>query len=566
MRTTLRRPAIAVALALALSGCADAVSPSGGAADARVAPPADGAPLPPLDARVRPDAGRGGGFMDACQDNLDCASGWCVQFGDLDVCTVTCLDQGCPAGWGCRAVQNTGADVVSICVPPRPADRLCHGCAGDADCPGGRCYRLGDRSVCGLDCRNDQGCPPDYECREVSSARECVPRSLTCACDDCDAGPPDAAPADAHVADARPADAHVADARPVPDAHVVDAAVPDAAMPDAHIVDARPAPDARAVDAAPPIPDARIVDARLPDAAMPDAAIPDAAIPDAMPVPDAAPPVPDAMLVPDAAPKLPYGSVCDRASDCQSDLCVGDPVQGRGRCTLQCVHAADCPGIDACLPAGGGVNVCFRNETGSPCLGPAGCVEGICLTPPDPVPWVTVQPICVSRCEDGRHCPAGYRCDVVQTNQGPTRACTPDVAPINTCPDGFIEECVGTCAVPRGRNELDVTLCLNEGGAGYCSCTCVSAADCPAGFACSRVGLSEDPTRPGVCLAMSGYRCPIQGARGAPDQCLSLTCVTPDEGADASYCSAPCTHDVDCPADYTCSFVAGEGACVPAAP
>jgi hypothetical protein len=274
---------------------------------------------------------------------------------------------------------------------------------------------------------------------------------------------------------------------------------------------------------------------------------------------DAAPPPVDA-----APPGLPYGAPCDRASECESDLCVGDPATGRGRCTQLCVRPADCPGIDPCLPAGGGVNVCFRNETGAACRDGRGCVEGICLTPPDPVPWVDVQPICDSRSENNDKCPAGYRCDVVQTDRGPTRACAPDVEVINTCPNGFIEECAGTCSVRLG-DPLDVTRCLSErdGGPGYCTCTCNSAADCPDGFACSRVGLSDDPTRPGICLAISGYRCPTGGF----DQCLSLTCATPDDdegGLAASFCTAPCVRNVDCPAGHTCQDFGGEGACVPA--
>jgi hypothetical protein len=126
-----------------------------------------------------------GGFREACSDNLDCASRWCVPFEDHNVCTQTCLDEGCPDGWNCHAVANTNPDVVFICFPP--GNRLCGGCVQDADCPGGRCYGLDGLNVCGLDCETDETCPQEYACQKVFEAadapKQCVPRTQSCTCD-----------------------------------------------------------------------------------------------------------------------------------------------------------------------------------------------------------------------------------------------------------------------------------------------------------------------------------------------------------------------------------------------
>ncbi len=63
---------------------------------------------------------------DSCEANEECQSGFCVLVrGQERVCTRRCAnDQECPEDWICRQVTNAGADVTFICVP-RDAD-----CAG----------------------------------------------------------------------------------------------------------------------------------------------------------------------------------------------------------------------------------------------------------------------------------------------------------------------------------------------------------------------------------------------------------------------------------------------------
>jgi len=164
-----------------------------------VSPAGDGGAIPDsgdldlglrvLDARVREDMGRFGdgglrGFRESCVDNLDCESGYCVPFEDGNVCTVTCLDDGCPGGWGCRAVANTEPDVVFVCFPPD--NRLCALCVDDADCPGGRCHVLDGVGVCGSDCEDDSTCPKDYICAAVvegdDAPKQCIPKTRSCTC------------------------------------------------------------------------------------------------------------------------------------------------------------------------------------------------------------------------------------------------------------------------------------------------------------------------------------------------------------------------------------------------
>ena len=361
-----------------------------------------------------------------------------------------------------------------------------------------------------------------------------------------------------------------------PDAALPDMAL-DMALPDMAVADpdlAVPDPDMAVVDLdmAVPDPDMAVPD---PDMAVPD---PDMAPPDpdmAPPDPDMAPPDPDmAPPDPDMAPPEPdmappplgaYGAPCMAAAECASGICVNDPEAVGGICTVGCDDADGCPGGDVCLPAENGAGVCFRPETGDPCNDGRGCLSGICATPPDPVPWITVQSVCADRCSANRHCPLGFNCGVVESNDGPVRACISAVRQINTCNNGRRIDCIGTCVVPQGRDPQDINLCLdinNNVGPGYCSCTCRTSADCPAGYGCQLAPeLSGDLGRPGICLAMAGYRCPFEARNPNVLQCPSLSCLGEDD-LDASYCTVLCRNDLDCPTDYTCEDVGGAMACV----
>jgi len=170
------RRIIALCCVLSSFGCDDASTGTEGAGGDAGEQELDGATggnggfVPPdstvrFDARVGPDGGRLGAFREPCEDNLDCASRWCVPFEDRNVCSQTCLDEGCPDNWGCHAVANTEPDVVFICFPP--GNRLCGVCLGDGDCANGRCHELDGQLVCGINCNDDSTCPPGNTCEDV---------------------------------------------------------------------------------------------------------------------------------------------------------------------------------------------------------------------------------------------------------------------------------------------------------------------------------------------------------------------------------------------------------------
>ncbi|MCA9540717.1 MAG: hypothetical protein KC620_17580, partial [Myxococcales bacterium] len=140
---------------------------------------------PSIDEGAEEDEGPELGELgERCERNQDCASGYCVRFGDQNVCSQTCLRGGCPEGWECRVVSNTRPDVTSVCVPPD--NTLCGFCLDSEQCPNGRCFELDRRPVCGLDCETNEACPANYTCREVEadgeSVRQCVPVTDSCTC------------------------------------------------------------------------------------------------------------------------------------------------------------------------------------------------------------------------------------------------------------------------------------------------------------------------------------------------------------------------------------------------
>jgi hypothetical protein len=329
----------------------------------------------------------------------------------------------------------------------------------------------------------------------------------------------------------------------------------------------RPAPDA---GDAPPRPDA----ARPP---RPDAARP------VLPRDAAPPPPPDAAL---PAGDRAYGDPCDCASQCASGFCVENPHlpegEGRGSCTEVCQPQVGCPGVDRCVPAevppdkagcppaghdlqvGDRVNVCVTNETGIPCnvQDPVACrIEGTCVQPPDAIPGVIpVQAACAAGCGRDDDCPPGFNCAVQNIGGRQVQVCSPGTTVINICPGGDFLQCgQGTCPNPGGRNEADITFCLQLGqGDGYCSCSCGSSADCPAGFACSRNVIDTgDPSRAGICLPMAGYTCRPQ--QGGELSCPSQACAGVAEGELFGRCTAPCQADRDCPAGYVCNDVDNQG-------
>jgi hypothetical protein len=72
-----------------------------------------------------------GCFLEPCQENGDCQSGWCVEYLGDGVCTQTCQED-CPPGWSCKQVGASDPDLVYVCVSDHA--NLCKPCATAADC------------------------------------------------------------------------------------------------------------------------------------------------------------------------------------------------------------------------------------------------------------------------------------------------------------------------------------------------------------------------------------------------------------------------------------------------
>jgi len=108
-----------------------------------------------------------GCFLDPCDENVDCLSGWCVDHLGESVCTQPCTEE-CPPGWMCQQVAGTYPDLVYVCVSNFA--NLCRPCAAGHDCKsvGGSedvCVDYGEEgSFCGGTCSETGDCPPGFSC------------------------------------------------------------------------------------------------------------------------------------------------------------------------------------------------------------------------------------------------------------------------------------------------------------------------------------------------------------------------------------------------------------------
>jgi len=126
-----------------------------------------------------------------CKDNDECDTGYCIETLEGKECAEFCHEE-CPPGFTCSKVQSY-PDVIEICVFLHP--RLCMPCIENDDCkedvspdsmavcvsydPNGR--------FCGSGCDDEEDCPEDFDCQEVTSVvgsivMQCVPKSGECVC------------------------------------------------------------------------------------------------------------------------------------------------------------------------------------------------------------------------------------------------------------------------------------------------------------------------------------------------------------------------------------------------
>ena len=132
-----------------------------------------------------------GAFGWPCNDNSDCASGYCVESANGMVCTGPCVED-CPEGWLCLQSSGSGSDQIFLCQPQHP--RLCFPCQSHDTCtanglfPGSRCVDAGDDgSFCGSACATDEDCPGEFSCLEITfhdrgTGLQCVPTADECDC------------------------------------------------------------------------------------------------------------------------------------------------------------------------------------------------------------------------------------------------------------------------------------------------------------------------------------------------------------------------------------------------
>ena len=168
-----------MACANGLCTAADAVNVVGGTDDPD-AVGGDGVSGTEGDAPSHPQQAVG----EACNGNLDCESGWCVQALEGGYCASSCGVGDCPEGQACKKVTNTGTDQVLICVKDKSL--LCTPCSQDAHCgdAGDACLEIGGGKFCGRSCAVEE-CPTGYVC---SQQEQCVPENGSCDCSAVNAG------------------------------------------------------------------------------------------------------------------------------------------------------------------------------------------------------------------------------------------------------------------------------------------------------------------------------------------------------------------------------------------
>ncbi len=290
-----------------------------------------------------------------------------------------------------------------------------------------------------------------------------------------------------------------------------------------------------------------------PDDAEPDARRPDTPEPDTEPdaEPDAEPDTePD--TEPDGPERLAaLGEDCDRASACETDICLGLMVGGEleSVCAQPCCHENECPLQFGCLQAGASryclpsrifpPSFTFEQPTGGACrANPNACKSGICDSSAD---------LCRGTCCTDADCGVAP-CHWSVTGSTLRTFCDP-LALLNGD---------GRTGMPCS-SEFDCRagICAQSGDppSFRCADLCCSPLDCP-GTTCGLVsGLGgavvracvDAPTGPNA----DGTPCSDDGESCAGGQCV--------EGA----CRTVCCDDTNCTAPMRCLPRTMEGVLVP---
>jgi len=154
----------------------------------------------------------------------------------------------------------------------------------------------------------------------------------------------------------------------------------------------------------------------------------------------------------------------------------------------------------------------------------------------------------LDRCTTDADCASGHCADDLGPTRFCTRSCTSDgnCAHEHICLAGLCQAddtgapCTSPAACATG-------MCLGTAAAGQCTRTCSSAAECPAGFACTIAGGSTSP----ICVDIE------KPCTAAGSECGTGLCI-PTLG-----CTATCRTAADCPGRfsglpaYTCEIAFG---------
>jgi outer membrane protein assembly factor BamB len=132
-----------------------------------------------------------GAFGAPCGSPDDCNDGWCLPTSNGGVCSRACTES-CPWGWACRQNVAVLPNIAFVCMPPAPT--YCRPCDRNADCQSPNdttthaCIPTGDGgSFCAGACEDDDDCPDDAFCTNVTdvdgnTSRQCRPDSGECTC------------------------------------------------------------------------------------------------------------------------------------------------------------------------------------------------------------------------------------------------------------------------------------------------------------------------------------------------------------------------------------------------
>jgi hypothetical protein len=138
----------------------------------------------------------------SCTSDKQCGTGGTchAEAGGFErFCSVPCNGDGsCSAGYTCSADPDAGG--AKRCLPTNGSCRggrsLCSPCTGDLECgkPGDLCVRnlISEESFCARKCTQSSDCPKNFSCVDLSGngsgPTQCVPDSGTCAgyCDSTD--------------------------------------------------------------------------------------------------------------------------------------------------------------------------------------------------------------------------------------------------------------------------------------------------------------------------------------------------------------------------------------------